>query len=137
MTLGNIANYIGLPWEAGARGPAAFDCWGLVVDIYAKFKETELPMYPQIDRKDLQRFKGINKVIAGGWKQLDKPAHLCTVGLGNSKRLVHHCGLWVNVGPGGSVLHCYSAGGVVLEPIQAIRSKYSTVQFYGLRNQDS
>ena len=26
----NVAAYIGKPWQAGAHGPDAFDCWGLV-----------------------------------------------------------------------------------------------------------
>lgn len=34
---------IGRPWELGARGPAAFDCWGLVRYVLLKHFRIETP----------------------------------------------------------------------------------------------
>ncbi len=36
---------VGVPFEDGARGPASFDCWGLVREVYA-LCGISLPPYP-------------------------------------------------------------------------------------------
>lgn len=41
----NVAEYIGLPYQEGARGPEAFDCWGLVRHVLAREFHVELPAY--------------------------------------------------------------------------------------------
>lgn len=41
----NVAEYIGLPYQDGARGPEAFDCWGLVRHVLAREFHVKLPAY--------------------------------------------------------------------------------------------
>ncbi len=41
-------HYIGLPWHAGARGPEAFDCWGLFLAIQRDHFGRELPEIPEL-----------------------------------------------------------------------------------------
>ena len=49
------ARYIGLPFQDGGRGPHAFDCWGLVRDVYARELAVALPSYGEISARDLVR----------------------------------------------------------------------------------
>lgn len=47
------AEYIGRPWHAGARGPQAFDCWGLFLAIQRDHFGRDLPEIP-VDANDLR-----------------------------------------------------------------------------------
>ena len=38
-------NYVGKPFVDGARGPDAYDCWGLVAAIYLEEYGITLPEY--------------------------------------------------------------------------------------------
>lgn len=40
-----VAEMLGKPFEMGARGPDAFDCYGLVIDAYRRLQGTELIDY--------------------------------------------------------------------------------------------
>jgi cell wall-associated NlpC family hydrolase len=40
-----VMPYIGLPYAEGARGPVAFDCWGLFWKVLAEQFEVEVPRY--------------------------------------------------------------------------------------------
>jgi cell wall-associated NlpC family hydrolase len=42
------APYIGLPYENGARGPAAWDCWGILWKVLAEQFDIEIPRYEGI-----------------------------------------------------------------------------------------
>jgi cell wall-associated NlpC family hydrolase len=41
----NVTEYVGLPYREGARGPDAWDCWGLVRHVLAAEFHVELPAY--------------------------------------------------------------------------------------------
>ena len=46
-------HYIGRPWHAGARGPEAFDCWGLFLAIQRGHFGRDLPEIP-VNANDLR-----------------------------------------------------------------------------------
>lgn len=45
-------DYIGLPWQNGAQGPEAFDCWSLVRHVQHAHYGRELPII-NVDADDL------------------------------------------------------------------------------------
>ncbi|MEO0721956.1 MAG: NlpC/P60 family protein [Pseudomonadota bacterium] len=47
------SEYIGKPYEANARGPEAFDCWGLVETVFREALDIGVPSYGDIDTNDL------------------------------------------------------------------------------------
>lgn len=49
------AKYVGLPFQDGGRGPAAYDCWGLLRAVYADCLGVDLPCYGEISAHDLAR----------------------------------------------------------------------------------
>lgn len=49
------AAYIGAPFAKGGRGPRAFDCWGLVCEVYARHLGISLPLHDEIGTGDHRR----------------------------------------------------------------------------------
>jgi hypothetical protein len=44
MTLADVQDLVGKPYAHGARGPDAYDCWGLCVEVYRR-RGIDLPDY--------------------------------------------------------------------------------------------
>jgi cell wall-associated NlpC family hydrolase len=132
MKIHEVISYVGLPWEPGARGPKAFDCWGLIVDIYSKHLIIELPLFPHIDRNQISDLiEGFDKYSAD-WDLLKKPVEFAVVGMGLSSKTIGHCGIFLK----GKILHSTRGTGVVCESLGEVKKKFKTVKFYGIRNTD-
>lgn len=93
------ARYIGLPFADGGRGPHAFDCWGLVRQIYADQLGVDLPSYGEISAKDLAR---VARAMESGdsidlWQPCE-PEPLAVVGMrsGRGGRRVVHVGVMLD-----------------------------------------
>ncbi len=105
---------IGRPWEAGGRGPHAFDCWGLVRWCWRERFAIEVPEIP-VDAANLRA------VLAGfrnhperrRWQLVDRPCEGDAVLMRQSRHPVH-VGLWLTV-DGGGVLHAARGIGVVFQ----------------------
>ena len=86
----DLLRYMGLPFVEGGRGPASFDCAGLLADIYRQ-RGIELPAWP-CPADDA----GKRGAIADGvrdWLRLDAPQPWCGVALRvDSPRFVSHVG---------------------------------------------
>lgn len=52
FALDHIGDLVGRPYRDGARGPDAFDCWGIVLEAYARF-DVHLPVYADVTAHDL------------------------------------------------------------------------------------
>ena len=118
------ADYIGKPWKAGCGGPDAFDCWGLVVDIYRHRygKALSAIPVPEINLKSLIRT--IDKhPERHHWEArlLEVCLKPCEgdVALMRQSRYPIHVGLWVDV-DGGGILHCIQGAGVVFQSLPAL-----------------
>lgn len=69
----NCAELIGRPYRNGARGPAAFDCWGLCMHIAEKtgtpLPDLNVPDDPQARAELIQqqrgRFRPLRRAVAG------------------------------------------------------------------------
>lgn len=104
--------YIGLPFVSGARGPDAYDCWGLILAVYAEVYGIQLPDY-DIGAEALRDItRQINTEMGSGKWTATNPDECPSVAVmalhPDHPGLVNHCG--VNVG--GRVLHTTFAVGV-------------------------
>ena len=105
---------IGRPWQAGGRGPDAFDCWGLVRWCWRERFAIEAPEIPA-DAANLRA------VLAGfrdhpereRWELVERAREGDAVLMRQSRHPVH-VGLWLAV-DGGGVLHAAGGIGVVFQ----------------------
>lgn len=107
---------LGKPWRAGANGPDAFDCWGLVRYVFAEQKGIHFPEVNEPDNRGvilgIAREHGFRRVQeCQGWDIVifDRP--------GDGK----HVGVVLSVTDGLRFLHApgseSQAGYVVAQPI--------------------
>lgn len=102
--------YIGVPWEAGAQGPHAFDCMGFFRCIQSRHFGIELPAIVAPDYDDPTRlvsFFGRHQEHFN-WQQIDVPVQGCAVIV----RKPLHVGVWLEI-DGGGVMHCVRGVGVI------------------------
>lgn len=106
----SFARYIGLPWEAGAQGPDAFDCMAFFRHVQREQFGIDVPSVIAPDYDDAHALADLMSAHPERqkWLRIDKPAHGCAV-------IIHrpmHIGTWLNI-DGGGVLHCARGAGVI------------------------
>ena len=124
----DASKYVGKPWVAGASGPEAFDCWGLVRHWYLKRFNKKLPDfaaeavdYIQIARKFHYEEQNPD------WTELPHPVKDCVVAMGKSKQ-VTHAGVYIG---GKLVLHCSGdAKRCVIQSLEQIQRQWSVLKYY-------
>ena len=131
--------YIGRPWVSGARGPLAFDCWGLVWYIYKHHFGITLPLFsgaPANDHREVLRvMREQQKQHNMGehwsdWSQVPAPADGDAVAMAGTDSF-SHVGVWLALSEGGSVLHCASGRGVMLSTVSQLgQMGFSKINFY-------
>lgn len=130
--------YIGLPWEAGAAGPDAFDCWGFLAHVYRVHYGIVLAPVDQSVadsyRATAAAMRDERKAQANHWDRIEPPQDGDAVLLAHSRHPTH-VGVWLAV-DGGGVLHCVNGAGVVFSTIAALRAAgWGRVEFYRYRNE--
>jgi cell wall-associated NlpC family hydrolase len=101
--------YIGKPWAAGAAGPHAYDCWGLVRAVYRDQLGIALPvidvdaMSPIAVRRALDGHEERSR-----WRAVTPPEPYAVALMSHGQR-PHHVGVWT----GSGVLHAVEGAGVV------------------------
>jgi hypothetical protein len=93
-----------LPWRAGARGPDAYDCWGLAQAALRTLAGIALPIV-NADPRDL---RAVARLVQehpqrAEWFEVGEPAHLDLVTMSHPAHS-HHIGVWLDL-DGGVVLH--------------------------------
>lgn len=104
------ADYIGLPYEAGAQGPEAYDCMSFFRLLQKEHFGIEVPMVIAPDYDDPNSLADLMRghEERHRWSRISQPNHGCAV-------IVHrpmHIGTWLDV-DGGGVLHCVKGIGVI------------------------
>lgn len=127
-----VNSYVGRPWVAGARGPDAFDCWGLLCDVYAKHYGIKLEHYAGVDPKDTRKVSRLLAAATDGqplWKRLQTPSDGCAVAM-STGRAFHHVGVWLDLDKG-IVLHAMDRLNVLAQSLSGLRSLGITrIEFY-------
>ncbi len=123
-----LASLVGKPYRERARGPDAFDCWGLV--CFARPRLFGGPPLPDanIAPSDILR---VGRAFAApahrhGWSALAPATPFCAsdgaVVLMSRGDVPHHVGLWL--GPERAMLHCCPAQRVVLDRLGHLTAAY-------------
>jgi cell wall-associated NlpC family hydrolase len=119
---------IGCPWVSGARGPDAFDCWGLVSWVYANRRGMTLNPYASLDAKNLFQVNSTVTNERGFWEEIEQPEELCLVAM-SKRQVIHHVGVWLSASR--LVLHAMDKSSVIAQNVFSLRSSgFSTVRFY-------
>jgi len=125
--------YIGTPWEKGAQGPDAFDCWAFVRFISERHFDRHLP-FIEVDADNLRVV--INSFEKneerGNWRRMtdEEPREDGDGVLMAHAKYPSHVGLWLNVDNGG-VLHCVKGTGVVFNDAATLRRNgWGHVEYY-------
>ena len=120
--------YIGAPWENGAQGPEAFDCWGFVRHVYAPQRGLTLPILAiDADKPLAVRHAIMDEQAEGRWQMVAGIMQDFDVVLLSKAQHPDHVGVWV----AGSLLHCIRGAGVVYQTRQAIKqSGWNMVSCY-------
>lgn len=126
MTPADINAYIGLPWVAGARGPDAFDCWGLLRYVQAAHFGRALPDLPEFGAVARDLYQA--RMTSRAWESIAVPEHGAGVLMRDGD--APHVGVWLDC-EGGGVLHAMERVGVVWTPRQSLRLiGFSRLKYY-------
>lgn len=117
-----VAPLVGLPWEAYATGPAAYDCHGLVCHVQHRHYRRRLDRHLEVVSGDVEAMHTAicAEQETGRWQRLSAPKDGCVVLLTTGTRF-HHVGVWLAVN-GGRVLHSRAKRGVALDSVQHLRT---------------
>jgi cell wall-associated NlpC family hydrolase len=130
----NIDDYIGIPFRHGARGPDAFDCYGLVAAVLLAAKGVSIPDW----HADSPHPQGASRAIAaalrgecegGRAEKVEQPQDFDIAIVGSYSR-PHHVGLYVH----GGVLHASEFFGSVWHPLPRFKLLYPLMEFYQWRH---
>lgn len=126
------AKYIGLPFRIGARGPDAYDCWGLVRLIYAQERGIELSLIEGVSALNLEAYEIAAALeIKNHWQQVTVPEEFDVVCLGTAGERFFHLGLWVTLSGTGRILHTREKANAVIDTMRQISFKLMTIKkFY-------
>lgn len=122
--------YLGRPWVRGARGPEAFDCWGLVRAVQAEIYGRVCPDV-DIDGLDVAAVARAfqHHPERARWRAVEDAAEGDCVLMAHA-RYPSHVGVWLDV-DGGGVLHCLRHAGVVFSSLQSLRhERWGRIEFY-------
>lgn len=131
---------IGSPWKLGARGPKAFDCWGLVCFAYLRRFGVALPGHGAAMSSAFayaNAFRtGVRELGSSLFRELGDEEVLADFDIilfGPTWGFLH-CGLAVDHEHETSVLHCREGQGTVCEPVAGIslKTQFPSLNVYRL-----
>ena len=115
---------LGVPYLHGGRSKDGMDCWGLILEVYARMGVAIPDVFQEVEKewakKDLDgTFAGLAAEDTEGWiqqrfgkwKKLREAEVGCIVAFSMKKRVPDHAGIIVEAG---RVLHCLEGAGVIL-----------------------
>lgn len=122
--------YLGIPWENGAQGPDAFDCWAFVRHVQRAHFDREVPIIAvNADNRAQVRVAFERHPERQRWTECTDPVDGDCV-LFSKAGQVDHIGLWLSIA-GGKILHAIPHSGVVLTSMEAARRLgWGPIKFY-------
>ena len=126
-----VADIIGKPYAVGARGPEAFDCWGVVRYFYWLHFAVSLPLYKNENPFHTKRVGELMTKAehSSDWIEIDKPRHGDVVAMSRSE-VLHHVGVWLDI-DGGLCLHALDGHSVVAQNLQRLKhERFKRISFF-------
>lgn len=113
--------YIGTPWENGAQGPDAYDCWSFFRMVQREHYGRDVPFVDE----DADNIRAVMRDMSAhderaNWTPVESPKDGSAVLMAHS-RYPSHVGVWIDV-DGGGVLHCVRGEGVVFSSIASLKA---------------
>jgi cell wall-associated NlpC family hydrolase len=118
MTIPDFSDLIGLPFAFNARGPNAYDCWGLVMEAYRRWHGLEIPDYrtPTECRNVISEIMN-DAAKDGFWASMEKPKPGAVLLL-SVRGFGSHAGFML---PGGRFIHsAHSTHSVRIERLERV-----------------
>ncbi len=113
--------YIGKPWESGASGPDAYDCWGLVRAVYRDRLGIDLPIVDVDAHSVLAVRRALDRnPERSHWEEITALEHMAAVDLGLGVKS-HHVGIWLADSGVNGLLHCVEGQGVVFQSLSSLK----------------
>ena len=120
---------VGKPWVDRAEGPAAFDCWGLVVDSFRRIDGVEIEPVAGYDTGAPIDQAGPTEQSSGRWIEVQGPQHgavfCCYTATGN----MAHVGRVLHA-VGAQLLCVHARNTVSADPVRLIERTYNTVKYF-------
>ena len=122
-----VADLIGAPFRDGGRGPDAYDCWGLVREVYKRYG-VELPDYQGCCYDFVRFYEGFLEERPR-WVRHEPPdiPIPAVAAIRFNAPVVNHVGVYVCEG---KFLHTREKTGVVLEDIRSPAWRHRLEGFY-------
>lgn len=110
-------DFIGIPYELGARGPERYDCWGVVWKYYKEMIGIELPQFPGVVESGKQAIEEIidTRAKSDEWQEVETPKEGDLVVM-KTRLMTPHVGVYVEQS-GGRILHTYPKQTSCMEPV--------------------
>lgn len=123
----DLNQYIGKPFAWNARGPDAYDCWGLVRAVLGQYGIV-VPDYLYAPQRPAA-VADLVEYVAGSqplWAPVEDPGVGDVIMMGTSPRL-HHAGVFTEHG----VIHTSLKTGVLIQPLHILqRTMYRCTRSY-------
>ncbi len=119
--MSEVAALIGKPWERGASGPDAYDCWGLARKVQSILFNRELDDIPDPpdSPKELARFI-VGHRQRDKWTLAESPSHGQIVEM-VQVRNPFHIGVYLNIDRGG-IIHSLENTGVRFDKLDVLKA---------------
>ena len=113
-----IEAYIGKPWQSGAQGPDAFDCYGLVRAVLRECCGVDAPLVAFDASRSADCLRTVEEQRRRHvWREIAAPQPWAVALMSHGRR-PHHVGIAL---PDGSLLHSMEGAGVVRQTLPALR----------------
>ena len=127
-------DFVGLPYREGARGPDAFDCYGLVSAVFRAVRGIELPDWAQSAPGQQAASRAISAALVGevaGGRSVrinwpDEQLADYDIAIVGSTIRPHHVGVFV----AGGVLHASKAFGSTWHSLPRFLTFYPRTELY-------
>lgn len=125
--INRIADLVGKQFKDGGRGPDSFDCWGLTLEVFKRYK-IRLPDY-QISCHNTAAVNGEMERQRSEWRrctgEIPVPA---LVAIAFEPGIVQHSGVYIG---SGQFIHAYEkTGNVVINRIHDVFWRRAIEGFY-------
>ncbi|MGA0595391.1 peptidoglycan endopeptidase [Enterovirga sp. CN4-39] len=118
-----LSDLIGRPYAIGARGPEAFDCYGLTRHLQRELARIEMPDVPFANPTTRAAAEAmLSHPERQAWEEVEHPEDLDIVLMGNVAKRDFHLGTFVIPAISGVVVHTDQANGVVADDIPSLKA---------------
>lgn len=124
----NINDLIGASFADGGRGPHAFDCWGLALEVFRRYGATKLPDYRICchDSERINTYMRIEEPLS--FVKVAEPVEPCVVVIRfNTVQFINHAGVYIG---NGKMIHTREKTGAAVERIDSTMWRRRIAGFY-------